>query len=102
MPIHIVSGYPAPGLVRRLASALVSLLGGVLILVGLLASIVPVIYIVVVVADLLTGKRVPAPEMQFVITTAVAAASLAAGLWLVRGKRRLVLFLRRFGFTGAT
>lgn len=36
------------------------------------------------------------------ISGVVAIASFAAGVRLVRGRRRLVLFLRRFGFTGAT
>jgi hypothetical protein len=106
MPIQIVHEYPAPaGLLRRLARALVSLLGVLLILVGLLASVVPVISLVVIVVMLVADpgalRRHP-PDASALIAALVAVMSLIIGIWLVRGRRRLVLFLRRFGFVGAT
>src|SRR5882672_11471751 len=93
MAIQIVNEYPAPSrLLRRLARASVWLLGALLILTGLLASISPIIYVV----------TVTAPDPGVAIATVVAVASFIVGLWLIRGRRRLVLFLRRFGFTEAT
>ena len=87
----------------RVLRALARLLGFLLILVGLVAAIAPIVYVVAVIVELSSAKsRFPALEPSIVVTTLVMVASLTAGLWLVRGKRRLVLFLRKFGFTGAT
>jgi hypothetical protein len=103
MPLDIVYEYPAPtGWLKRLMGTLVTLLGGLLILVGLFASITPIIYVGGTIFALVTGKEIRAPEPAFIIAAVVMVLSLTIGLWLVRGKRRLVLFLRKFGFTGAT
>src|SRR5690242_16149628 len=103
MPFHIVDEVPAPARpLRRLASALALLLGSVLILAALVSAITPVVYLVTVVIDVAGGKRISAPGTYLLLDTLFTAASLIAGLWLIRGKRRLVLFLRRFGFVEAT
>jgi hypothetical protein len=103
MPLDIVYEYQTPGWAGRVMKALARLLGFLLILAGMVAAIAPIIYVVAVIVELSSARsRVPALEPSIVITTLVMVASLTAGLWLVRGKRRLVLFLRKFGFTGAT
>jgi hypothetical protein len=104
MPLDIVYEYPAAiGWLRRLMGALVTLLGGLLILAGLAVSILPILYGVATVAALVSSKgRIPAPDAALAISILVMVLSLTIGLWLVRGKRRLVLFLRKFGFIGAT
>jgi len=103
MPFHIVDEVPAPARpLRRLASALALLVGSVLILAALVSAITPVVYLVTVVIDVAGGKRISAPGTYLLLETLFTAASLIAGLWLIRGKRRLVLFLRRFGFVEAT
>ena len=99
MPLDIVYEYPAPARwLRRLIGALVPLFGGLLVLAGLVASILPLLYIFV----LLTGTAVKAPDKDLIISAVVMVVLLAVGLRLVRGKRRLVLFLRKFGFVDAT
>jgi hypothetical protein len=103
MPFHIVDEVPAPARpLRRLVSALALLVGSVLILAALVSAITPVVYLVTVVIDVAGGKRISAPGTYLLLDTLFTAASLIAGLWLIRGKRRLVLFLRRFGFVEAT
>jgi hypothetical protein len=104
MPLEIVYEYQAPaGRLRRFMSALVTLLGALLIFAGLVASIVPLLYLVATIVALVSSKgRVPAPDVNLVVATFVMVTSLTVGLWLVRGKRRLVLFLRKFGFIEAT
>jgi hypothetical protein len=103
MPLQIVTEFEAPaGWLRRLMGALVTLLGGLLILAGLAASILPILYVVATIAALVSGKAIQAPDPAFVIAAVVTVLFLTLGLWLVRGKRRLVLFLRKFGFIGAT
>lgn len=103
MAVSIVHEYPAPREpLRRLGNALVSILGPSLIVIGLGASILPILYLAIGIAELDLGKGFPAPDANVATTAAVAVTSLIVGLRLVRGKRRLVLFLRRFGFVDAT
>jgi hypothetical protein len=103
MPMNIVREYPgSAGRLRRVASALATIAGGVLILAGLLAAVLPILYLAVAVASLGLGGRGPAPDVQITVYAVAAATLVSLGLWLVRGKRQLVLFLRRFGFVEAT
>jgi hypothetical protein len=102
MPLDIVYEYPPAGWGRRFVGALVPLFGGLLVLAGLTASILPLLYVIVTFADLVTGRGAKAPETAFIVSAVAMVVLLAAGLRLVRGKRRLVLFLRKFGFVGAT
>lgn len=103
MPLDIVYEYPEPaGWLKRFMSALVTLLGGLLILTGLVAAILPILYLAAIIFALASNKPIPALEPALLIALVVMVLSLTIGLWLVRGKRRLVLFLRKFGFTGAT
>src|SRR2546423_15595843 len=98
MPVSIVYEYPAPAEpLRRAGSVLVSMAGGVLILAGLLAAILPILYLVMAVASLGSGQRGPAPDVQVVVYAAAAATLVYLGLWLVRGKRRPGVFLRKVG-----
>jgi hypothetical protein len=103
MPIQIVQEYSAPARpLQRLKRLLLSLLGGALIFASLFTSIVPLLYVITVVADVAGGKHISPPGAYLALDTLLAAGFLIAGLWLIRGKRRLVLFLRRFGFVEAT
>ena len=51
-------------------------------------------------------EDMPATDAEILLATsaliAIAVATRRAGLWLVRGNRELVLFLRRFGYRDAT
>jgi hypothetical protein len=103
VPLQIVYEHQAPtGWLRRFIGALVPLFGGLLVLTGLVASILPLLYIIATIAALVTGTAVKAPDKAFIISGVLMVVLLAAGLRLVRGRRRLVLFLRKFGFVGAT
>ena len=93
MSIHIVHEYPAPSRPRRLARALLSLLGVLLVAGGPILSPASIVHVF---------AFIEAPNLHSAIVIPLPVACLLLGLRLIRGKRRLVLFLRRFGFAGAT
>jgi ABC-type microcin C transport system permease subunit YejE len=72
-------------------------------LAGLAASSLPFLVVIVAVASLLSPS-VDFPDMDsiFLVATVLAIVCLTLGLKLIRGRRRLVLFLRRFGYDEAT
>jgi uncharacterized membrane protein len=75
-------------------------LGFVLVVVSCLATAVFAFVTLVTVADL-TGAE-SSNWVAMAVSGIAAIAAFGAGVRLFRGRRRLVLFLRRFGFTGAT
>jgi hypothetical protein len=105
MAINLVHDYPREHRLRSLLSILLRLVGGLLLIVGLLAA-VPFLFFLIIE----TGSFIQAEPsgfdrdgiMIYLEITAVMLVSLLLGVWLLRGRRRLVLFLRRFGFVGAT
>lgn len=91
---------------RRLGSSFSSLLGALLTLTGLVAG-APVLLIVLLISLSLVKGSFPSSFggdgwMFFMVCGAVSALCLHLGRRLVRGKRRLVLFLRRFGYQSAS
>lgn len=105
MAIEIVSDAPRPDRLARVRRGLITFVGVVLIVAGILAT-VPVVMIVLLVGALGlpedSGSMGPSQVGQLVLLGLAAAACIFAGARLVRGKRRLVLFLRRFGFEGSS
>jgi hypothetical protein len=111
MPIQVIADrQPAyrPARVRRGAS---SLLGGVFLLAGLVASVPAFVLVLYAVFSLVASGELfsgmgDATREQF--TTLLVSASFVAaigpliGIQLMRGRRVLVLFLRRFGYTETT
>lgn len=89
----------AAGGVRRLT-------GGLLLLVGLAATTVAVPATFFVIGLLLGAdyEGLPSDALleMWAASTAVAIVCIASGLWAQRGRRRVVLFLRRFGDLEAT
>jgi hypothetical protein len=83
----------------------VAVLGGLLLVAGIVAAAVPFADLAVRVYLILSGDTVPpisATERDvLVVASAVALGGLAVGLSLVRGRRRVLLFLRRFRDTKA-
>ncbi|MES9827085.1 MAG: hypothetical protein ABW201_02315 [Candidatus Thiodiazotropha sp.] len=74
---------------------------------GLAASSLPLLFVSAAIVSILSGNA-DFPDMEsdqavvFLIAMVIAVVGLALGLRLIRGHRRLVLFLRRFGYDEAT
>src|SRR5262245_550891 len=99
MTIRVVCEYPSHRgihrLVGRVGRSVGRLLGGFLVSGSVIAWVSVVI--------LAPGAFPPEPHLTgFAIAFAIATALTLLGRRLMRGRRRLVLFLRRFGFVGAT
>ncbi len=107
MPIELVTTPPPKRLFRQLRRRLTQLIGALLFLTGLAASSLPLLFIMVLVISLFSVK-VDFPDMDaeqagvFFFATLIALVGLGLGLRLIRGRRQLVLFLRRFGYDEAT
>lgn len=111
MAIEVIVDGP-PGGERRVAGDAVRMVGGgVLVVAGLVAS-VPVLVLVAyamysqaesggVFADASAGDRAWLARI-LVLAVLLTAVGLPVGVRLLRGRRGLVLFLRRFGYTEAT
>jgi hypothetical protein len=96
---------PIP-LQRRILPSFSALLGALLTSAGLIAG-APVLLIVILMALALLKGSFPSNfggdgGIFFFVCAVVSAMCLYFGRRLVRGKRRLVLFLRRFGFQSAS
>jgi hypothetical protein len=115
MPIRVVLDHSRRHTGRRLRRGLVVLVGCLLVLLGLAASIVaiPSSFFVVgfVVGWLSNDPSDPFPPddmpvneilLAWGLSTPLAIVGLKGGLRLVRRHRKLVLFLRRFGYDDAT
>jgi hypothetical protein len=113
MPVSVVLDHPRGYLGLRLWRQFVTLLGAVLLIVGIAASIVAVPANVLAGAWLLgenidleigPGRTLSANEilLAWAIATPVAILGLRRGFRFVRGGRKLVLFLRRFGYDDVT
>lgn len=112
MPVKVVVDLPRPHAARALSQGIRALFGGLLVLVGLLASIaafpLTILFFLSVAIPLVargdTAAGAPAGLITFAwsIASAITIFGLVVGLRLLRGQRELVLFLRRFGYTEAT
>lgn len=112
MPARVVFDHPRRHLLRRLWQPIATVVGAVLFVVGIAASIVAVPASVLVLAWLvgenvnleLTARRtITASEIFLVwaVSTPLMFFGISRGLRLVRKGRTLVLFLRRFGYDEA-
>lgn len=102
MGVRIVLDGPRPDSGRRVGRALAVAAGVPLILVGVVALIGLVYLVAMQVTDSVTRSD----QAKAALYTAWCAVAAFIGLWLgvqlLRGRRRLVLFLRRFGYADAT
>ena len=107
MPFELIKTPPPKKIFRHLRRKLTRLFGVILFLTGLAASSLPLLLIVVLIVSMLS-PRFDVPDMDseqaalFLGATLIAIVGLVLGLKLIRGRRRLVLFLRRFGYDEAT
>jgi hypothetical protein len=112
--MNIVLDYRGWHLGRRIGRAIGLVSGTVLLLLGLVASTVAVPTSLVVIG-LVLGRisnesadwlppEMPAAQvvLAWVVACPTAIVGTTRGLRLVRGQRRLVIFLRRFGYDDAT
>jgi hypothetical protein len=114
MPVTVVLDYPQRHRARRLRRWITTLAGGLMVFVGLVASIgvfPSLIYLVLNVWIMVGGasrEDIPIPALDgdillaAAISTTITIVGLKVGLRLLRGQRRLVLLLRRFGYVDAT
>jgi hypothetical protein len=132
LPVTVVLDYRQRHSARRLRRSIATLVGGLLVLVGAIASIglfPSFVYVVGIAFDepkllptLLEPlemsldwlgidvswwhQTLPAWNADLLLATAVSitimVVGLTVGLRLLRGNRKLVLFLRRFGYSDAT
>src|SRR3954464_4418294 len=111
MPMRIVFDYPGRQTSSAIARWVARFVGGVLALIGLLATVIAIPSGLVAIGDILgtlNHEQVFEPgfplrriEAAFAASLFVAIAGLRFGRRLVRGHRSSVLFLRRFGFDGS-
>ncbi len=102
MSVRIIASYPSTHPFRALGRAVASTIGILLIAVAVVAASLPLL---LVFALLYTGGDA-SMDAESVRTVSIAAGIAVVGMWvgllLLRGRRRLGLFLRRFGYGDAT
>jgi hypothetical protein len=106
MAVRIVQDVPSAGGLRRLGRAIAVLLGAALLLAGMVTAVVPLLYLLLFIAsinDPNVSTDLSAEEGRLLaITVTIALAGPLLGLRLIRGRRRLGLFLRKFGLADPT
>ena len=111
MPIQVVFDYPGHQTRSAIGRWIARVVGALLALIGLLATVVAIPSGFVTIGDILgtlnheqlfePGFPVRRIEAAFAASLFVAIFGLRYGRRLVRGHRSSVLFLRRFGFDGS-
>src|SRR5713226_2377685 len=110
MPVSVVLAHRHRRGLRRVRRGMSALVGGLMVAIGLTASVawIPLIIVFVIQAD---GKLANPSRDQalsdmayevFGASIVITVLGLVFGLRLLRGPRKLVLFLRRFGYGEAT
>lgn len=102
MALRITTRAPRRFAVRRAGRGLVVLVAVSLLAVALVAGAVSVVMLVLLTVEAPEAGADPSGVAVLVAALAVAVVGMFLGLRLLRGKRRLVLFLRRFGLAEAT
>lgn len=105
MAVVIVEEVPPAHRTRRFGRGIAVLLGIVLLAAGLLVLPVPVASAIGVVGELVSGEQTDNRTSAILVTAGAIVACLGLcwlGLRLVRGRRRMGLYLRKFGFAGTT
>jgi hypothetical protein len=111
--VRIVFDHPGRQVSSRIARWVGRLAGGVLVFIGLAATVVAIPAGFVTLGDVVNSlqsqpEQLVEPdfplrqvEAAFVAALLISIFGLRYGRRLVRGRRRIVLFLRRFGYDGA-
>jgi hypothetical protein len=103
MAVRIVDHPKRPRL--RLGRRMAVLFGVVFVIAGLIAAIFPLLFVLAIVSSPALGDDVTVTDEDvagLLITTGYAVVGLIVGPRLIRGRRRMVLFLRRFRHDEAT
>jgi hypothetical protein len=99
MSVRVITTVDAVRYRHGFARVAGALAGWILVLAGLLVA-VPMFGLIVV--SLTVGSSADNDFGSLLLYAALGTAAVIGGRRLVRGKRRLILFLRRFGFTGSS
>ncbi|MBB5868888.1 flagellar biogenesis protein FliO [Allocatelliglobosispora scoriae] len=106
MAVRVVHDVEGGSGLRGVLRAIAVLLGVVLIVVGIVAAVFPLIYILLTASDLLQGNSVSSLDgndaVQLLVLIAVSLLGFWLGLRFIRGRRRTGLYLRKFGFADTT
>jgi uncharacterized membrane protein YkgB len=106
MAVRIVEEVPGGLGLRRLVRGVAVVLGMALVVAGLLAAVLPMLLVFVTVSAIIAGDELTGLSGRDLRDLALfvggAALSLWLGLRLIRGRRRLGLYLRKFGFADTT
>ena len=105
MPIKVIYEYPNEHRLRRILSALMRFIGACLLAAGLTGAAPVLFFLIIVIWSLIKGESTGFDGQGYIdyaILSTFVLLFLLLGRWLLRGRRRPVLFLRRFGFVGAT
>lgn len=107
MPFKLITKPASHNIFRHLFRKITQLIGVMLVIVGLAASSLPVLFLVIGAVSIISPSADfpdldAAQAVTFIVATLIAVIGIALGLKLIRGRRRLVLLLRRFGFSEAT
>lgn len=111
MPVSVVLAHQHRHRLRRMWRGMSALIGGLMVAIGLTASVAWIPLIIVFVSH--TGEEGLANPSRaralsdmayevFGASIVITVLGLVIGLRLLRGTRKLVLFLRRFGYGEAT
>lgn len=100
MPVTVVLDYPHQHTLRRVGSEVSALIGFLLILVGLVA--LPTTVLLTMLGALAAQPDILGVQWWGCPAALIIVLGPLVGLRLIRGKRKLVLFLRRFGYGEAT
>ncbi len=101
MPVTVVLDYPHRHTLRRVAKGVSALIGSLMVLLGL-AALPAALLLYILVEIAVVPDVVVLRSWSCCIATTITVLGLVVGIRLIRGKRKLVLFLRRFGYNEAT
>lgn len=103
VPFAIVTRLPGRPWLARTLSALRVLVGMLIVLAGVVLAIPALALLIVLPLAAVTGGTTTGANWAALLGLAAGAGILLAlGLRIVRGRRHLVLFLRKFGFADAS
>ena len=111
MAVTVVLKHPRRHLLRRAWRQLVAFWAGTLVVIGALATCVAFSIGLALVMGVVLGGSEPADDgnpwikemlLALGVSTPIAIVGIRVGLRLLRGERKLVLFLRRFGHSDTT
>lgn len=106
MAVRVVLDVPGAGGLARLMRGVALLLGVVLMLAAILAAVYPLALAVIIIDTTVDGSTIDPLSSDDQLGLAISLGIVIIGSWLgvrlIRGRRRLGLYLRKFGYGDAT